>query len=131
MVGEYEVDGNMRLAICSICAIAFFALSGALQALLFCTLFSAIICLVHMLLRARNTSVAVTPAHTDIRLAIFIALGLSSNEFIANIANNTSILEAKGATGDLENDVESGVHVEGEDVPLVRRKSNPNGGHTK
>ena len=126
MVGEYEVDGNMRLAICSICAIVFFALSGALQALFLCTLFSTIICLAHMLLRTRNTSVSITPAHTDIRLALFIALGVSNNEFIINLATTGNQSNANTTTNnnDVENDMESGGG-DGADAPLVRRKSNP------
>ena len=116
MVGDYEVDFHMRLVICSISAIVFFALTGALEAVLWSLFYGIVACLVHLMLRSKNHSQLTSPAQEDIKLALYV------------IYNGADLDEASSSSNsaNAEYDIESIVHKEN---VAVRRKSNPDVGH--
>ena len=117
MVGDYEVDFPMRLVICSISAIVFFALTGALEAVLWSLFYGIIVCLIHMIWRSKNHSELISPAQEDIKLALYVIY--NGADLDESACNSPSISSA-------EYDVESIVH---KDSGAVRRKSNPDVGH--
>ena len=55
-IGDVELNHSMKLTVCAVTSLIFLALCGAVEHLLWGLVFSAIICVAHMVFRPRNIS---------------------------------------------------------------------------
>lgn len=124
MIGDFKMDWKMRLVFCTITAVVFFTLTGALESLVLCSLFSSALCVVHMLMKEPQAGTKVTPAHHDFALAIFTALGVNESEFILNMSGgeDPSSLAESGRTSSSGDNEDS--------ASFARRKSGTGGTHS-
>mmetsp|Transcript_15108 Transcript_15108/g.28444 ORF Transcript_15108/g.28444 Transcript_15108/m.28444 type:complete len:225 (+) Transcript_15108:65-739(+) len=67
-VGDYEVNHQMKLALCGVGSFVFLGLCGAVEHLLWGVVFSSLLCCGHMVFRPRNISSRANKAYEEAKI---------------------------------------------------------------